>query len=402
MGVIASKYPGVRYREHETRKNGRGKDRYIYIRHKVNGRTIEEGYGWASKGFNLDRAHEILCVLRQNHRTGTGPQTLKEMREVAETARQAKAAAEAAALRKIPATIGELYAAYIAHAEATKKTWQSDRQIYENRLQILAHMPLTEITPERMAAHQRRLAVAYAPASVRHALGMLRRMLRWGAGRYAKDWPDGVTANPLQGVSMSKVSNARLRYLRRGEADNLLAWLAKNDPMIHDIALLGLYTGMRRGELRQVLCGHVDLYAMVLSIVDPKSGATRETVSLPEVVADMLRTRMDGRGPGELLFPSTMTGGQIHGISPRFAKAVDKCGLNAGIEDDRFRITFHSLRHTYISWLVMSGVDIRTVQEMARHRSFEMTLRYAHLAPRARRDAANLLAGFSDSSTDQD
>lgn len=397
MGVIASKFPGVRYREHETRKNGRVKDRYIYIRHKVNGRTIEEGYGWASKGFNLDRAHEILCVLRQNHRTGTGPQTLKEMREIAEAERQAKAAAEAAALRQIPITVGDLYDAYIEHAKATKKTWNSDKQIYENRLQVLAHMHLTEITPERITAHKNRLTHGYAPASVRHALGLLRRMVRWGAGHYARDWPVGIPANPLRGVIMPKVNNEKLRYLRRHEANKLMEWMVQNDPMLHDIAMLGLYTGMRRGELRVVLCGHVDLRAMVISIVDPKSGVTRETVSVPDVVVGMLQARMEGRSPGDMLFPSPVTGGALHGISPRFAKAVEECKLNAGIDDDRFKITFHSLRHTYVSWLVMSGVDLRTVQEMARHRSFEMTLRYAHLAPRARRDAANLLAEFSDS-----
>ena len=399
MGIIPSKYPGIRYREHETRKIGRVKDRYIYIRHKVNGRTIEEGYGWASQGFNLERANEILCVLRQNHREGTGPQTLKEMREMAEAERQAKATAEEAARRTIPATIGGLYAAYIAHAKSTKKTWDSDKQIYENRLQILEHMLLTEITPERVTAHRRRLEVAFAPASVRHALGLLRRMIRWGASHYGRDWPVGIPANPLQGVAMPKVNNERLRYLRRHEVNTLLGWMAENDPMLHDIAMLGLYTGMRRGELRVLLCGHIDLRAMVISIVDPKSGATRETVSVPDVVVGMLQARMEGRGAGNMLFPSPVTGGALHGISPRFAKAVEACDLNAGIEDDRFKITFHSLRHTYISWLVMAGVDLRTVQEMARHRSFEMTLRYSHLAPRARRNAANLLAGFSDSSS---
>ena len=181
-----------------------------------------------------------------------------------------------------------------------------------------------------------------------------------------------------------------------------MGWLAENDPLMHDAATMSLYTGMRRGELEGVRCGHIDLDAMIVSIVDPKSGVTRETVSIPDNIVPMLQGRIEGRGHAERLFPSHVTGGKVHSMSPRFAEAVKATGLNDGVEDERYEASFHTLRHTYISWLVMAGVDLRTVQEMARHRSFEMTLRYAHLAPRARQNAANLLAGFSDSSTARD
>lgn len=402
MSGIPSKYPGVRYREHSTRKNGRVKDRYIFLRHKVNGRTVEEGYGWASHGFNVEKANEVLCVLRQNKRHGTGPQTLSEIREIEQAERDEAERTAAAARKDIPVTVGDLYAAYIAHAAQEKKSWESDRQIWASRLQILAHMPLAEITTERITAHKRRLTQEFAPASVRHALGLLRRMIRWGAGHYGRDWPVWVTDNPLRGVAMPKVNNARLRYLKRSEADAILDWLAEHDPLMHDVATMGLYTGMRRGELELVRCGHIDLDAMIVSVVDPKSGVTRETVSIPENLGPMLRRRIDGRVHGEHLFPSPVTGGKIHSMSRRFAEAVKATGLNDGVKDSRYAVTFHTLRHTYISWLVMAGVDLRTVQEMARHRSFEMTLRYAHLAPRARQNAANLLAEFSDSSTARD
>lgn len=63
-------------------------------------------------------------------------------------------------------------------------------------------------------------------------------------------------------------------------------------------------------------------------------------------------------------------------VSPRewFNPAVKAAGLNA--------FTWHCLRHNFASRLVMAGVDLRTVQELMGHKTIQMTVRYAHLAPK--------------------
>jgi integrase len=55
-----------------------------------------------------------------------------------------------------------------------------------------------------------------------------------------------------------------------------------------------------------------------------------------------------------------------------FELAVRKAGL------DNF--TFHDLRHTFASRLVMAGVDLPTVKELMGHKDITMTLRYTHLS----------------------
>ncbi|MGR3318556.1 MAG: site-specific integrase [Candidatus Anammoxibacter sp.] len=52
---------------------------------------------------------------------------------------------------------------------------------------------------------------------------------------------------------------------------------------------------------------------------------------------------------------------------------------------------FHDLRHCFASFLVMRGVDIKTVQELLGHKSLTCTMRYSHLAPGHKKNAIRVL-----------
>ena len=73
-------------------------------------------------------------------------------------------------------------------------------------------------------------------------------------------------------------------------------------------------------------------------------------------------------------------------VSKRFLHYARMAKLPKGIH-------FHSLRHTYASWLVMAGVDLFRVKELLGHADISTTMRYAHLAPKAFQDELQRVFG---------
>jgi len=83
------------------------------------------------------------------------------------------------------------------------------------------------------------------------------------------------------------------------------------------------------------------------------------------------------------VFRSAVNGGRVQDIRKSFSTALKRCGIKD--------FHFHDLRHTAASHLVMAGVDLNTVREILRHRSLDMTLRYAHLSPDHKMKAVEVL-----------
>ena len=60
--------------------------------------------------------------------------------------------------------------------------------------------------------------------------------------------------------------------------------------------------------------------------------------------------------------------------------------------------TFHDLRHTFASRLVMSGVNLPTVQALMGHKDIRMTLQYPYLSSDHKQQAVRVLESFAEKS----
>jgi len=132
--------------------------------------------------------------------------------------------------------------------------------------------------------------------------------------------------------------------------------------------------GLRLNEVLSLKLTDIDSQRMVLR-VDQGKGKQDRNVMLSPALLETLRAYWRESRPRVWLFP-----GQ-GGRRPLHATVIQRAFLLA---KEQARITkpvsFHSLRHSFATQLLESGVNVRTIQALLGHRSLGSTQRYIHVA----------------------
>jgi integrase len=155
---------------------------------------------------------------------------------------------------------------------------------------------------------------------------------------------------------------------------------------------------MRMSEQYGLHWNCVDLERRQITIPRSKHGGIRY-IPLDNTARCALRTlRRRGTGTGPVMVSGVSGHGHRAGHPLKTPKEwfVAAC-LKAGIRD----FTWHCLRHTFASRLVMADVSLRKVQDLMGHKTIAMTCRYAHLAPKHQLDAVLLLDGWGKESQER-
>jgi site-specific recombinase XerD len=190
-----------------------------------------------------------------------------------------------------------------------------------------------------------------------------------------------TTTNPARLVRRRRENNAVIRYLLPEEEQRLRA--VANELYPHHVPELdlALNTGMRQGEQYNLTWENVDLERRLVTIPRSKHGEIRYVELNDAAVAALLQAHAQGNGSDNLFL--NCYGQKLSKPREWFEASVKKAGIH--------RFTWHCLRHTFASRLIMAGVDLRTVQELMGHKTIQMTCRYAHLAPQHRLAAVQRL-----------
>ena len=176
----------------------------------------------------------------------------------------------------------------------------------------------------------------------------------------------------MKQVRLFREDNARTRFLTEAEEARLLAHC---NAQLKPLVITALQTGFRKSELLSLRWGNIDLRHRLIK-VEAAYTKTHEARSVPmsETLTAALK-RLKISATTDAVTP-------VFGyrqMTKTFARAVQRAGIA--------NFTFHDLRHTFASRLVMAGIDLATVKELMGHKHITMTLRYAHLAPGHKRSA---------------
>ena len=275
-------------------------------------------------------------------------------------------------------TLADLIDRYIENELGEVKTAEDKTRHLQWWKDQVGGVKLADITPTLLSEYRDKLKKRMQPGtvnryltSVSHAFSVAVR--EWG-------WID---VNPVSKVRKLKEPRGRVRFLSEdsvdqrgravhGERTRLLdACRESRSPVLYDVVVLALSTGMRQGEIMNLTWKGVDLQGKRITLLDTKNGDIR-AIPITGMALELLKKRAKVRRlNSQLVFPDK-TGKAPAKFRDAWLAALERA------EIDDFR--FHDLRHTAASYLAMSGATLAEIAEILGHKTLAMVKRYSHFS----------------------
>lgn len=217
-----------------------------------------------------------------------------------------------------------------------------------------------------------------------------------------------IGENPVDRVTVPKiVSDDDMVFLSVREVELLADEAEKiGKPVDGLLVRWQAYTGCRIGESLALKVGDVDADKRRARIGrtwtddghggsmlgTPKNGKARN-IAIPRFLMPQIKAQMDGMGDDDWLFRATR-GGNVWTNTWR-TRIWNKAVKAACMEDAG--VTIHSLRHTYASFAIAQGADVKTLQMQLGHSSPSITLNtYTALWPERLDDVADAIGALRE------
>lgn len=359
------------------------------------------------------RYYGLICVRAKLHKValteedGSSPSTVTRVKELLEAKTQELKNNPLARLGHSKAvdgqhTFGEYVKHYLAWVEECgakrSRTVAQERWLLNSLAEAFGTWKLTDITRKNLNDFvAMRKQQGAGPRTCNLHVMALHALLKFARseGQYPRgvemptdDWKPLVYRAPKRALMTQADLEAFI-------AEALIPDKYKNGRMLADYVLLLAYSGARKLAGQSVLWSDVDWQNEQLHLRNNKFGKHHIidfNPKLKEHLKDMATRRIDGT---DNLFPTRDWGTNNGGRDMRFTFELVK--KNAKVS---FRL--HDLRHYFISWCVMSGIDYMTIARWAGHADGGMLIGkvYGHLAQgHARAAAAKVkLGGISPES----
>lgn len=303
----------------------------------------------------------------KRYRRSAGRTKRQALSKLGEIQRQIEDEERSGVPANAPRTFADFAAEYLVYSKASKaeSTYRRERSKMNRLLEAFGSTKLEHITVREIERYKIERSKKRAPATVNLELALLRHMFTKAA-----DWDYFRKPSPALRVKLLKRPAGRMRYLSLEEREVLLDDCKQSEnPLLFPMVLTALETGMRKGEQQRVCWEDVEFTRRLIWLRQTKNNETRAVPINDRLLPVLERLYLTRAGRYVFAKPD----GTPYGDWDRSFKTALR---HVGIKDFRW----HDLRHTFASYLVMSGVDIRSVQELMGHKTIMMTMRYSHLS----------------------
>jgi integrase len=199
-----------------------------------------------------------------------------------------------------------------------------------------------------------------------------------------------IENNPVRATKPVPVDNGVIRYLLPSEEERIRKVLQEDidvcgprnerhkKRMIHRVCEfdVALFAGMREGEQYDLTWDDVNFETKEATARHTKNGTSRQ-VHLTKTAIEALRMlkhmSLERKDRSKDL-PNESPDNAVFALRDNknwWGKVLKRAKVK------NFR--WHDLRHTFCSRLAQRGVDIRVIQELAGHKTIQMSARYSHL-----------------------
>ena len=192
-----------------------------------------------------------------------------------------------------------------------------------------------------------------------------------------------IDRNPVTHVRFLKEGPGMMRIV---SFDEERLYLATATPLLRDIAILMLDTGMRPKEVYSIRKENVHLGKKYIFIPEGKTRFARRSVPLTERAAEVL-SRRTKQAKSVYLFP--------HRSDPNRPMSEANRGHETTIKKLLSQFRLYDLRHTFGSRSAMAGVDLATLKELMGHSAISVTIRYVHPTPAHKQQAVRKLEVYN-------
>ncbi|UCH64584.1 MAG: site-specific integrase [Ignavibacterium sp.] len=253
------------------------------------------------------------------------------------------------------------------------------KSAFKEMLKYYGDFPIEELNKEKVLKYIQYRSRNLSPHTVKREIESLSSLFNWAIDH------NFILENICIGIKRPRLPEKLPVFFTKWEFEELLNTTIDDD--LNDIFIFAVNTGLRQMELIKLEWNQVNIESKTL-ILDNRNHLTKSkkirSLPLNQSAIKILEKRIQSRYKHTIVFTYHNQPINQQFISHKTKKLIKLSGINP-------KLNFHSLRHTFASWLVQRGVSIYEVSKLLGHADIKTTQIYAHLRSDDLRNAVEML-----------